>query len=868
MGDALIHFEYGLSGVKDPSAITVLAKASEVGSLWGIAYDKFRNRVFSSAVLRRHSGLGPLGLGGIYVTDMNTNTTTDYVDVAAAPLNINVGAVPSNVARNLGTTFITPSNDADAFALVGKVGIGDIDISEDGNFLFFTNLHDRRLYQLDISGASPTLVGSYPIPGACEGGTSRPFGLKVYQGKVYVGVVCDALASDNKSNLRASVQEFTPGANTFTEVFNFPLTYPKGPVFLSTAAANAPLLEITGWFPWTDDFDDLNPNSFSTNTNSFRILHPQPILSDIEFDVDGSMVLGFADRTGMQTGYQQYPPVGTELFSSFSGGDILRAAKAGNVFLLENNGTVNGITGAGPDNNQGPGFGEFYNDDWLSTNDRLNHSEQAFGALALLPGSGQVVMTSMDPLNRTAGGTVNTGGIKYLSNSTGQAPSGAAAGFILYDSNTEAGTVAKSTGLGDLELGCSQPTYLQIGNYVWLDTDQDGVQDACEDVLPGVLVSLYDKTTNTFLASTTTSASGEYYFTGLGAPNENWVATAGYDSLQANTQYTIVFGYNGADMNSQFSTTTGRLTLGGMPFVPTVANTGEGSNADLNDSDATTMAVAGQPYTNYPMIMLTTGGEGSVNHTYDAGFAPSLPVSLGDTTWVDANRNGLQDPLEVLLADVTVRVFNAADDTPVTVGNDGLPYTNSTTTNAMGFYEFTNLPPGDYYVVFDLSTVPGSGFLAFTSSNAGDDADDSDADPLTGRSSNTGFLAAGTRFPDLDAGIICNVSVEAGTGQTICSTANVDLTALGASIMPTGVAGFAGTWTSSGTGTFSDGAGRFGVATFYTPSAADILVGQVILTLTTDNPMDFGSLLCDPASDDVMIVILKVNCGSFPWSGN
>ncbi|MBK6815815.1 MAG: hypothetical protein IPG82_10260 [Saprospiraceae bacterium] len=32
---------------------------------------------------------------------------------------------------------------------------------------------------------------------------------------------------------------------------------------------------------------------------------------------------------------------------------------------------------------------------------------------------------------------------------------------------------------------------IQIGNYVWEDTDQDGIQDPGEDSIPGVMVSLY-----------------------------------------------------------------------------------------------------------------------------------------------------------------------------------------------------------------------------------------------------------------------------------------------------------------------------------------------------------------------------------------
>ena len=115
------------------------------------------------------------------------------------------------------------------------------------------------------------------------------------------------------------------------------------------------------------------------------------------------------------------------------------------------------------------------------------------------------------------------------------------------------------------------------------------------------------------------------------------------------------------------------------------------------------------------------------------------------------------------------------------------------------------------------------------------------------------------------SGCECQEVAEAGTGQTICSTATVDLTALGASVTP-GTLG--ATWSTSGTGTFDDtnaATGAFGVATTYTPSAADVEAGQVVLTLTTDDP---GIPGCEPVSDDVLILILQVDCGAFPWDGS
>lgn len=53
-----------------------------------------------------------------------------------------------------------------------------------------------------------------------------------------------------------------------------------------------------------------------------------------------------------------------------------------------------------------------------------------------------------------------------------------------------------------------------LGNFVWLDDNGDGVQDAGESGLQSVVVELLDPT-SAVLASTTTSAAGLYQFSSL-----------------------------------------------------------------------------------------------------------------------------------------------------------------------------------------------------------------------------------------------------------------------------------------------------------------------------------------------------------------
>ncbi|MFY7883215.1 MAG: SdrD B-like domain-containing protein, partial [Dolichospermum sp.] len=125
---SLLMFPYDASGLKDPSKTKVLATAGQIGSTWGVAYNKYTKRIFVSAVLKRHSGLGPEGLGGIYVIDTSITSGSKVVSSwdVATDLGINVGTIPSNSARGLPNSGTTgESVDAAAFTAIGKVGIGD-----------------------------------------------------------------------------------------------------------------------------------------------------------------------------------------------------------------------------------------------------------------------------------------------------------------------------------------------------------------------------------------------------------------------------------------------------------------------------------------------------------------------------------------------------------------------------------------------------------------------------------------------------------------------------------------------------------------------------------------------------------------------
>ena len=112
----------------------------------------------------------------------------------------------------------------------------------------------------------------------------------------------------------------------------------------------------------------------------------------------------------------------------------------------------------------------------------------------------------------------------------------------------------------------------------------------------------------------------------------------------------------------------------------------------------------------------------------------SVANSVGDRAWNDANANGIQDGGEAGVTGVTVRLYSAD---AVLLG--------TTTTDATGFYSFTNLPSGAYYLEFWAA-----GYYATLQDQGGSDALDSDIDGA-GRTA-VFALSGGTNDTSRDAG--------------------------------------------------------------------------------------------------------------------
>ena len=378
-----------------------------------------------------------------------------------------------------------------------------------------------------------------------------------------------------------------------------------------------------------------------------------------------------------------------------------------------------------------------------------------------------------------------------------------------------------------------------VGDFVWSDTNGNGIQDAGEPGIADVFIMLTDCAGN-WKGQTTSDANGAYSFDDLtpGSYKIKFVTPANYsnaptdagtddakdsDLLQGWTGFTECFdlasGENRTDIDAGFvpdGQTGGDLTLTCSDNVTVTAPANQSTavmswvepNAFSTCSGSATLNQTSGPMNNQPMAIGTqtvsySASDNCGNYetcsftvTVEAGV-PVTPGSIGDFVWNDLNGNGLQDAGEPGLEGVFVMLTDCA-------GN----WKGQTTTDADGAYHFANVAPGSYKVKFvgPLGSSPAP-------TNAGNGNNDSDL--LQGW---TGFtacfdVAAGDSITNIDAGF---------TGVTQASTltmsCNDDM-----NVDASNPAGTIVTWSApSATSTCSTGSVT--VTQTAGPSSGDLLV--------------------------------------------
>ncbi|KPI17159.1 Cna B domain protein [Actinobacteria bacterium OK074] len=240
----------------------------------------------------------------------------------------------------------------------------------------------------------------------------------------------------------------------------------------------------------------------------------------------------------------------------------------------------------------------------------------------------------------------------------------------------------------DLTLDAGLVPLNKVGDYVWYDTNGDGIQDPTEKPAPGVTVNLVDPATDTVLKTVKTDDAGKYLFADL-----------------ADGDYKVCF-----------------VKPDGYAF------TKQNAGADGDDSvvDPTTGCTDS----------VTLGPDKREDLTLDAGLEPLN--KLGDFVWYDENGDGIQDADEKPAPGVTVNLVDPATDKVL----------DTTKTDDKGTYLFADLANGDYKICVEKP----DGY-AFTKQNAGAAGDDSVVDPTTGCSDSVTLGPDKREDLTLDAGL-------------------------------------------------------------------------------------------------------------------
>ena len=217
-----------------------------------------------------------------------------------------------------------------------------------------------------------------------------------------------------------------------------------------------------------------------------------------------------------------------------------------------------------------------------------------------------------------------------------------------------------------------------IGNRVWLDRNQNGIQNAGEPGISGMTIQLIDAATGAVLRTTVSDAEGRYLFENLPAGD-----------------YIVAFS-----------------PIRGYSF--TQADTGD--NDDL-DSDVVF------PHAGRTGVIHLANDE--INLSVDGGIflniicLPRVCSWIASRVWWDENGDGIRNANERGAGGVALNLYDVTGEKLIA----------KTRTSENGVYSFARLNGGRYV----LEILPPAGYELTAIHQGEDSAVDSDADPMTGR---------------------------------------------------------------------------------------------------------------------------------------
>ena len=239
-------------------------------------------------------------------------------------------------------------------------------------------------------------------------------------------------------------------------------------------------------------------------------------------------------------------------------------------------------------------------------------------------------------------------------------------------------TLTSGQSNNDIDAGVYQAS--NIGNWVWIDNNVDGIQNNAETGMDGVTVNLYNDAgldgtpDGAAIASTVTSGGGYYTFYGLSA----------------------------GDYIVEFEIPAGHL----------VSPQDAGSSTEATDSDADISTGLSHSF---------SLASGSDNFDVDMGLYQQ--ATIGELVWHDIDGDGIQDAGETGIDNVLVSLYPDDDQDGIADG----PAVGTVLTSGGGGWGMV-INPGFYVISF---SAPPSYSFSYQDQGS-DDAADSDVDPGTG----------------------------------------------------------------------------------------------------------------------------------------
>ncbi len=331
--------------------------------------------------------------------------------------------------------------------------------------------------------------------------------------------------------------------------------------------------------------------------------------------------------------------------------------------------------------------------------------------------------------------------------------------------NNRSATKGNALGFTNNGSGGTGEKVYKLGNYVWRDTNKNGIQELGETGVKDIEVVVYENKTNREVGRATTDENGAYLVSDL--PNgeyrvefknipEGYIISPseqGNDrGADSNGLSSVVKIKDEDNLTADLGIYKATYSLGDKVWEDTnkngIQDDGEKGIGDvkvtLTDKDGKVYETKTDESGNYKFEGLTNGDytvkfetpsgyeptgkdqggndekdsdgtevsvkiNGKNDLTIDSGFYKPT-YNLGDKVWEDTNKNGIQDDGEKGIGDVKVTLTD----------KDGKVY--ETKTDESGNYKFEGLTNGDYTVKFETP----SGYEPTGKDQGGNDEKDSD----------------------------------------------------------------------------------------------------------------------------------------------